>query len=167
VVVILYTEKQFRDITRAPEWSAGQFDGRIRIPVAGASQKPEAFDRVLTHELTHAMVASLAPHGVPTWLHEGMAQYFDGGDLEAAKRRVKARGGPVPLKLLEAPFGRLSTGDAAVAYDQSLAAVGLLFERADFGWSRLLGDLASGEPFERAIVRFGFSYADLEAALAR
>ena len=58
-------------------------------------------------------------------------------------------------------------GDATIAYDQSLAAVGLLFERPDFGWSRLLSDLASGEPFERAIVRFGFSYADLEAALAR
>jgi tetratricopeptide (TPR) repeat protein len=167
VVVVLYTEKQFRDITRAPEWSGGQYDGRIRIPVAGASQKPEVFDRVLTHELTHAMVASLAPRGVPAWLHEGMAQYFEGGDLQAARHRVKARGRPVPLKLLEGPFGGLGAGDAAVAYDQSLAAVGLLFERPDFGWSRLLSDLASGEPFERAIVRFGFSYADLEAALAR
>src|SRR5204863_8334390 len=37
IVAILYTEKQFRDITRAPEWSVGQYDGRIRVPVAGAS----------------------------------------------------------------------------------------------------------------------------------
>src|SRR5438132_1200310 len=36
IVTILYTEKQFRDITRAPEWSGGQYDVRIRIPGAGA-----------------------------------------------------------------------------------------------------------------------------------
>src|SRR5262249_51230761 len=53
IVAVLYTEQQFRDITRAPEWSGGQYDGWIRIPVAGASQKPELFERVLTHELTH------------------------------------------------------------------------------------------------------------------
>jgi tetratricopeptide (TPR) repeat protein len=167
VVVVLYTEKQFRDITRAPEWSNGQYDGRIRVPVAGANQQPDAFDRVLAHELTHAMVSSLAPRGVPSWLHEGMAQYFAGDDLQAAKRRVRARGQIVPLKLLERGFSGLDAAGAALAYDQSLAAVGILFERTDFGWSRLLDDLAGGEPFERAIERFGFSYADLEAALTR
>jgi tetratricopeptide (TPR) repeat protein len=55
VVAVLYTEKQFRDITRAPEWAGGQYDGRIRIPAAGAPQNPELFERVLTHELAHAI----------------------------------------------------------------------------------------------------------------
>ena len=167
VVVVLYTEQQFRDITRAPEWSTGQYDGRIRVPVAGASRSREAFEHVLTHELTHAMVSSLAPRGVPAWLHEGMAQYFEGEDLRAAKQRVKARGRPVPMKSLEGGFGGLNVAQAQVAYDQSLVAVSLLFERTDFGWSRLLDDLAGGEPFERAIERFGFSYADIDAAVAR
>src|SRR5207245_7017352 len=58
IVAILYTEKQFRDITRAPEWSDGQYDGRIRLPVAGASQTPELFARVLTRERTRAGGAS-------------------------------------------------------------------------------------------------------------
>src|SRR5437899_10630440 len=48
IVAVLYTEKQFRDITRAPEWSSGQYDGRIRVPVSGAQDKPELFERVLT-----------------------------------------------------------------------------------------------------------------------
>src|SRR5688572_10610249 len=65
VVVMLYTEKQFRDITRSPQWSGGQYDGRIRIPAAGAAQKPELFERVLVHELTHAMIEKMAPRGVP------------------------------------------------------------------------------------------------------
>src|SRR6202171_5866154 len=112
IVAILYTEKQFRDITRAPEWSDGQYDGRIRIPVAGASQEAELFARVLTHELTHAVVASIAPRGVPTWLNEGLAQYFDGTDPQAARRRMKTIGRSTPLKNLERSFMQMNATDA-------------------------------------------------------
>src|SRR6202521_4806719 len=167
IVAILYTERQFRDITRAPEWSDGQYDGRIRIPVAGASQKPELFPRVLTHELTHAMVASIDPRGLPTWLNEGMAQFFDGTDPKAALRRMKTLGRPIPLKNLEGSFMQLSAPDAQVAYDESLLAVSVLFERPGFGWTRLLHRLADGQSFQEAIHSFGFSYADLEAPFAR
>ena len=72
ISVVLYTQKQFRDITRAPDWSAGLYDGRIRIPVRGAEQNLATFDRVLTHELTHAMIANVAPRGVPTWLPKAL-----------------------------------------------------------------------------------------------
>jgi len=167
IVAILYTEKQFRDITRAPEWSDGQYDGRIRIPVAGASQKPELFARVLTHELTHAVLASIAPRGVPTWLNEGLAQYFDGSDLQAARQRMKTLGRSTPLRNLERSFMQLNAADAQVAYDESLLAAGVLFDRPGFGWTRLLHRLADGQPFGDAIESFGFSYADLEASFAR
>jgi tetratricopeptide (TPR) repeat protein len=167
VVAVLYTEKQFRDITRAPEWSGGQYDGRIRIPAAGAALKPELFERVLTHELTHAMVASLAPRGVPAWLNEGLAQYFDGSDPQDARRRIRALGRAVPLKSLERPFGGLNAVDAQMAYDESLLAVLVMFDRPGFGWTRLLRTLADGRPFEQAIESFGFSYPDLEAGFVR
>ena len=162
IVTILYTEKQFRDITRAPEWSAGQYDGRIRIPVAGANDTPELFERVLVHELAHAMIASMAPRGVPTWLNEGMAQYFEGANVAAARKRMAARGAWVPLRNLEGSFGGLNAADAALAYDESLIAASVIFERPGFSWSRLLHTLAGGQPFARAIETFGFSYADLE-----
>src|SRR5262249_1080618 len=92
ITAVLYTEQQFRDITRAPEWAGGQYDGRIRVPAVGAMQKPELFDHVLTHELSHAIVASMARRAVPTWLDEGLAQHFDGTDLQAARGRMKAFG---------------------------------------------------------------------------
>jgi tetratricopeptide (TPR) repeat protein len=167
IVAVLYTEQQFRDITRAPAWAGGQYDGRIRIPVAGASRQPELFDRVLTHELTHAIVAGIAPTGVPTWLNEGLAQRFDGTDASAAQRRMKAFGRWIPLKHLEGSFGRLSAAEAQVAYDESLLAVNVIAERSAFGWTRLLHQLADGQSFEDAIVSFSFSYADLEAPFAR
>ena len=167
IVAVLYTEQQFRDITRAPAWSGGQYDGRIRIPVAGASQQPELFERVLTHELTHAVVAGIAPTGVPAWLNEGLAQLFDGTDANAAQRRMKAFGQSIPLKLLEGGFGRLSAPAAQVAYDESLLAVNVMAERPAFGWMRLLHRLDDGQSFEDAIRNFGFSYADLEAPFAK
>src|SRR6185436_13684106 len=36
VAVVLYTAEEFRDITRAPAWAAGAFDGTIRVPMRGA-----------------------------------------------------------------------------------------------------------------------------------
>lgn len=167
IVTVLYTEKQFRDITRAPEWSGGQYDGRIRIPVAGASPRSELFERVLTHELTHAILANIVPGGPPAWLDEGLAQHFEGADPHAAQRRLKAGGRWIPLKQLTRGFGSMSAAQAQVAYDESLVAVGVMLDRPGFGWVRLLHRLADGESFEDAIVNFGFSYADLEAPFAR
>jgi tetratricopeptide (TPR) repeat protein len=168
IFVVLYTEKQFRDLTGSPEWADGLYDGRIRIATAGASQNPVSFERLLTHELTHAIIWGLASRGVPAWLHEGMAQYFDGGDAAAARRGLKARAQPISLKDLEKGFGTKSAADARIAYDVSLVAASLIFERAGFGWGTFFSDLAEGTPCETALIRrFGYSYGDLEAALSR
>jgi tetratricopeptide (TPR) repeat protein len=168
IVTVLYTEKQFRDITRAPDWSGGQYDGRIRIPAAGAELKPQLFEEVLVHELTHAMIDAIAPRGVPAWLDEGLAQYFDGSDRKIAERRLKARGEFIPLKYLERRgWGNLSAGEAQIAYDEALLAVGVMIDRPGFGWAQLLNTLGGGQPFERAIDSFGFTYADLERPFAR
>jgi tetratricopeptide (TPR) repeat protein len=167
IVAVLYTEKQFRDITRAPNWAGGQYDGRIRIPAAGAAQSPELFEHVMTHELTHAVIANIVPRGIPTWLNEGLAQHFDGSDPQAARRRLKALGRSVPLRNLESGFGHMGAGDAQMAYDESLLAVEVMADRPGFGWTRLLHRLADGQSFGEAIGNFGFSYADLEAGFAR
>jgi tetratricopeptide (TPR) repeat protein len=164
IVAVLYTERQFRDVTHAPIWSGGQYDGRIRIPVAGAEQVEQRFEQVLVHELSHAVVAGIAPRGVPHWLNEGLAQYFDGTSVDAARRRMKALGQSIPLKMLESGFGGMNPATARVAYDESLLAVSVMAERPGFGWIRLLHRLGDGEPFERAITNFGFSYADLESS---
>jgi hypothetical protein len=168
IYVVLYTEQQFRNITGSPDWAAGLYDGRIRVQTLGALKDPVSFERVLTHELVHAVIWGLAPRGVPSWLHEGMAQYFEGGDVQAARRRLKAHAAPIQLKELETGFGKKSAEDARYAYDVALAAVSLIFERAGFGWGTFFSELAEGTPCESALIRrFGVSYADLEAALRR
>jgi tetratricopeptide (TPR) repeat protein len=167
VVAILYTEKQFRDITRAPDWSGGQYDGRIRIPVAGAAQQPALFQRVLTHELTHAILSRIAPRGVPSWLNEGLAQYFDGSSADQAQRRLRSSPRRIPLTSLERGFGHLNGADAQIAYDESRLAIGVILERPGFGWTRLLHALDGKASTERVLDSFGLAYADLEAPFAR
>ena len=167
VHVTLYTEKQFRDITRAPEWSSGLYDGRIRVPVAGASRSPQLFEQVLSHELTHAMIAAIAPHGVPTWLHEGLAQHFDGSSVAAARRRLHQHGRRIPLEQLEGDFDSLTTAGVVVAYDESLVAVSAILERRDISWTQVLYGLAAGGSPRQTLTGFGIEYAELEASFQK
>src|SRR5207248_4191860 len=97
IPVVLYTTEQFTDITRAPSWAAGAYDGTIRVPMRGALGDPQELDRVLAHEFTHALVRSLASHGVPAWLNEGLATALESSDLAWAERRVRKARPAVPL----------------------------------------------------------------------
>jgi tetratricopeptide (TPR) repeat protein len=165
--VILYTKKQFHDITGAPEWAGGGFDGQIRMPVAGVSQNLPQFDRVLTHELTHAMLKSIAPN-IPVWLNEGLAMHFEGRAASECERSLAASRTFVPLSMLRTSFSRLNSEQAAVAYDESAFATRVLLDRIGAGGIHLLlQDLDGGQTFETAMERFGFTFADFEGDLAR
>ena len=65
ISVVLYTSEQFRDITRAPSWAAGAYDGTIRVPMRGALDEETELDRVLAHEFTHSLVRTLATRSLP------------------------------------------------------------------------------------------------------
>jgi tetratricopeptide (TPR) repeat protein len=165
VVVMLYTEQQFRDVTQAPTWAGGIYDGRIRVPAAGAVQSPQLFERVLVHELAHAMIARIAPRGVPVWLHEGLAQYLEGDDVAAARRRVQ-KVGVIPLRYLESSFSRLTAAQASLAYDESLVVVDVLFRRPGMDWNALFRALSESDRMEYTFDSFGLRYSLLEAEIA-
>jgi hypothetical protein len=165
IVVMLYTEQQFRDVTQAPTWAGGIYDGRIRVPAAGAVQSPRLFERVLVHELAHAMIATIASRGVPTWLHEGLAQHFEGGDAAAARRRMQ-KFGVIPLSYLESSFSRLTVAQATLAYDESLVVVDQLFQRPGMDWNALFRALSESDRTEYTFDSFGLRYSLLEAEIA-
>lgn len=171
VTVTLYTEQQFFDITGAPSWSAGQFDGRIRIPASGALRSPESFNRVLTHELTHAVIYGLAPRHVPTWLHKGLASYFEPRDAATAAARLsRSRIGLVPFELLEGGFSRLNAQQAALAYTQSLVMADALMARIGSRMAIVLQALDRGQSLEQSLQSLSLSVAlfkqDVEARVA-
>jgi tetratricopeptide (TPR) repeat protein len=166
--VILYSERQFHDITGAPEWSAGGFDGQIRLPVRGATQNLAEFDRVLTHELTHAMLKNIASRNLPAWLNEGLAMYFEGRDTAISERRLAAARLFVPLAVLQTSFARLNAAQAVIAYEESAFATRALLDRiGPAGVGQLLQDLGAGQTMDQAIERFGVTFAEFESDLER
>jgi len=166
--VVLYTTEQFRDITRSPSWAAGAYDGTIRVPMRGAlEQDPKELDRVLAHEFTHALVRTLAARNVPTWLNEGIAAALESGDMDWANQ-YDAQTRKVPLRALQAGFGRFTGAQATLAYAASArAARRLLDEAGGFAVANLLRDLGAGVAFEDAFAhRIQRTFADFEAELA-
>ena len=162
--VILYTREQFRDITQSPSWAGGSFDGRIRLPVQGALQNTAEFERVLAHEFTHALIQSVAPRGVPTWLHEGLADCFDGSDIRTKELMVRRATARVPLGRLDGSFEELTAKEASQAYAQSAVAVHQLLDDAGpIAMANLLTDIGRGIPFAEAFERHMLvSYADFQ-----
>jgi tetratricopeptide (TPR) repeat protein len=162
ITVTLYTEQQFRDLTRAPEWSSGLYDGRIRVPVKGARQNLRQFDRVLAHELTHAMVTNLASRGVPAWLHEGLASYFEPQDTAYAVKVLTVTG-PVPVEVLLQGFSRLDQRQAAAAYAESLLLADVLMRRAGTRMGIVLQGLDRGQTLQDSLQLIGIGVTELES----
>ena len=168
IPVVLYSGQQFRDITRSPQWAAAAFDGIIRIPMRGADDKGDDLDRVLAHEFTHALIRSLAPRAVPTWLNEGLATVLEGPeDVEWMEKTMAATTRPPSLTVLSPSFSKLSGRDAQVAYAASArAAKRLLDEAGGVAVANLLRDLGEGVEFEAAFLhRIQRSLADFESSL--
>ena len=75
---------------RAPDWSSGLYDGRVRIVIDDYPNEKEAIRRTLRHELTHAALHTVGTR-IPTWLHEGMAQLMEGRPVHLAQQALEAR----------------------------------------------------------------------------
>jgi hypothetical protein len=107
IQIILYSEHLFQEVTDAPGWSGGAYDGKIRISVGGIEQETPGLRSLLYHEYTHAVVRSVTPR-CRTWLNEGLAQYFEGRQVDPRQREVLmqiAQSGRLPsLKNLEGSF---------------------------------------------------------------
>ncbi len=151
LTVILYSNQQFQDITRAPAWAGGGYDGRIRLPVGGALRSPKSLDRVVTHELVHFIVRTAAPTGAPAWVHEGLASYLESADHTWAPRALRAASVRISLADMAGGFDRFDADLASVAYAESLVAGQLLCERLGPNVGTFLQMLGSGHTVEQAL----------------
>lgn len=167
LTVILYTEREFFDVTLAPSWAGGLNDGKLRVPVKDVSEMNPELERILKHELAHSFIHVITGGKCPRWIDEGVAQMLEPRNsslygpalAELFRERHQA-----PLSGLEASFGGLSGAHAELAYAESLAAVEYL--RSTYGMSGLrrildrLGDGDSPEDAVRATTQSG--YPELE-----
>jgi hypothetical protein len=172
ILVTLYTEQAFFDVTHAPTWSGAINDGKLRIPVSGLSSMTPELARVLKHELAHSFITQLSGGRCPPWLHEGIAQFLEpkslSGDGHQLALIFKAQQN-IPLNALEGSFFNFS---GAQAYPESLAAVSYIND--SYGMSdiqRILQNLSQGSSTEasmRAVIHsdYGQFEADLGKYLA-
>jgi len=155
IIVILYTQKEFVDITEAPSWAGAINDGKLRIPIGGVNVMTPQLQRILKHELTHSFLRSLAGGRCPTWLNEGMAELMEPRSSDTFAKPLAAlfqQQKEIPFSVLEHPFNRFSDLEAQVAYAESLSGVEYLRER--YGMAeiiRMLRNIASGVEPELAL----------------
>jgi tetratricopeptide (TPR) repeat protein len=172
ILVTLYTEQAFFDVTHAPSWSGAINDGKLRIPISGLSSVTPELARVLKHELAHSFINGLSAGRCPPWLHEGIAQLLEprslGADGRQLSRLFKSQRN-IPLNVLEGSFMRLSGVDAYVAYAESLAAVAYINDSYGMGdIQRILQRLSQGSSTEAALrATIHSDYGQLESEVAK
>lgn len=169
--VVLYTNRQFEDVTRAPSWADGLNDGRIRVPVQGLSSVNDQLAHVLKHELTHSFVRQMTRGRCPTWIQEGVAQWMEGrrsGENARVLLEMYDQKKYIPLRYLEGPWMRFDSVEAAVAYAWSLAAVESIIANYDiWGLQRVLAHLTEESTVEGALkAALQIDYSDLERQTA-
>ncbi len=170
VPVILYSQKQFSELTNSPDWAGGLYDGKIRLPVGGITRLDTRVRGLLYHEYAHVVLRDMAGRHLPSWLNEGLAEVAEREQdqtplkvLPMAKEQDKF----YPIRSLEGSFRNLSGLQIVLAYEQSYSFVQYLIDR--FGWyevRNLIIEIGTGigvEPaFERTIGTFGISLEGLE-----
>jgi tetratricopeptide (TPR) repeat protein len=153
LTVILYTNREFHDITRSPSWATGKFDGRIRVAVGGTLPGGE-LDRVVTHELVHAIVSTAAPRRVPAWLNEGLASYLESNDHSWTPEVLRRATTIVPLESLVDGFGGLDEQGALTAYAESAVAAEILCARLGPKIGEFLRVVGNGHSVDQALLEF-------------
>ena len=171
IAVTLYTNQAFFDVTQAPSWTGAVNDGKLRIPIHGVDSVTPQLARVLKHELAHSFINQLSAGRCPQWLNEGIAQALEpkqvvNGKLLATLFRSQQE---IPLNALEGSFMGMSPVQAAVAYDESLAAVQYINDTNGMSdLQRVLQRLSEGSSTEAALRAIIHSdYGQLESDLGK
>jgi tetratricopeptide (TPR) repeat protein len=172
--VVLYSGEEFHDITQAPGWTGGIYDGRIKLPIGGLREKTPLLERTLRHEFAHVLVTLLTRNHVPVWLSEGVAIWAEedeDGERSAWALQTIAGRRLRNLADLEQPFMRLPEGEVGLAYAQSYLAVrSILDAHGSESLRRILGALGDGASIDGAFesvlaIHFGRFESDLVRAL--
>ena len=177
IPVVLYpTHNTYRDVLRAPAWSAAAWDNKLRIPISEQGRLNEsAILPLLRHELTHFLIASkVGNRHVPAWLNEGMAETYERrGTLRARSylksMKRKRRFQLFTLAQLNGSFARFGAAHAQLAYIQAIMVVTFLKDKyGDQSDVRIIERMSRGDSAAKALERVvGQSYKEFELEFRR
>ena len=147
IIVLLYPNRDFRDITRSPSWVGALNDGKIRVPVSGLSTVTPELARVLKHELTHSFIRQATLGRCPTWFNEGLAQLEDGATTARYGKELARVFARTPkYSALEGSFMNLPPNGAGLVYAKSLAGIEYLRDTYGLTEIRQLLRAMAGNP---------------------
>jgi len=166
-VVILYEGRAYFALVSIPDWVSGLFDGKIRVAVDPSGGVTPELEMVLVHELGHAFLRHVSSDRAPGWLHEGLAQWFEGKRILRGEFRGAFARAPVhSLAELESNLARKT--DRAVARSNYVETLGLveylMEERGPGAIACVVRGIGQGSTHEEALLReTGFTPAELLA----
>lgn len=166
-VVIVYEGRAYFSLVSVPTWVSGIFDGKIRVSLEAPAKWTAALRAVLSHELTHAFVRHASRGHAPGWLHEGLAQWFEGKRvLRGEFRQMLARQPLYSLAEMEGNLARRADRAATRSnYVEALGLVEYLMQgRGPGAIACVVRGLGQGSTLEEALLReTGFTPAELLA----
>ena len=154
------------------DWVAGQaFTPRgITTQIISPDDPLYWISDVIPHEIAHLFFYQVMDSPLaswPTWLNEGLAQYYEATDPTPALERAEAaarEGTLLPLISLSGGFGR-DTEQVWLSYDESLSVVVFILETwGDAGLQSLIEVFRTGENPRPAIESaLGLTWEEFEA----
>lgn len=158
VVVLLYDQSEFEQLTSLPHWAAGVYDGKVRMPAYKASFSDKELRSLSAHELTHAFVSTISQGRAPVWINEGLAEFQEAkvvpNKLTIFKAAVKTNS-LLSLDELTHQRGLLDVQDSlkvALFYEQAYHFTAYLIDRYGmFKIKELLKAFAEGKTTDAAI----------------
>jgi len=163
VVVLVYDPDDFARLRSVPEWVAGLYDGKIRVPAAKAmadeASEDEATKRLIRHEYTHALVSDLANDRCAVWLNEGLAKYMEYHDVDDGmptpllKQRLRT-GDLIPFDELQGQFIKIEGREKVqLAYEESYRLAAYIIDKYGM-WKihRMLARYAAGDGTEAVLL---------------
>jgi tetratricopeptide (TPR) repeat protein len=148
IVVTLYTRQEY-SLLGGPHWSAGRFDGKVKLPVRGLESLDRHVEGTLRHELTHAFIHARAGTNIPRWLNEGIAEHCEGTRAEQFGKML-AEKIEVDGDISSCVIGQRC--DVRLFYPASASLVEYMLQNRGMGGIRnLLGHLGEGMNINQAL----------------
>jgi hypothetical protein len=171
VAIVIYNSHE--ELMSVLQEASAEWTGAVNFGKSGCIAvelgSPSWMEKVLPHELTHAMLEQITqpPFGdIPRWLHEGLAMRSEGGmSLEEQTALAQAIQGDtlISLRVLNSPFAD-QRERAILSYAESNSLVSFIIE--EYGTEKL-GELiavfAAGAHYDDAMIQvFGVDMDGME-----
>lgn len=170
--IILINKDLFYIKTASPSWVQALFH-KDSIYIPTDDSKPVDYMKLyrsLKHEYSHAVIYALSSGSCPSWIDEGIAQWFEGANIENKKNVLRnwlKYRSLIPLKRLRKGFVSLPADKAQIGYAQSLFAVQDLIKSYGINkFNTYFQYIQIGYGFNRPFFKaFGISEKNYEAKL--